>query len=409
MNELNLKLLQTALQGTGAAFRSVTEYQPVGGPGDKVFPPTYEGGNYAEETRVFGEERVPCVLLDSVQSQANRHELALLDAWDRGDIKLPVITVDFAGFDLPKTIRVTSLEAPHRIADAILRDSLYREPDGREETFRQSSVGRVLDWVDLRNATPLFELCPTALLFGMWDSTGPRGGLGAKFQRAMVSEFVGVNAQVGVRTSSRIDPLGIELRAGKIYESKQGGWTLNEEDARREKNKAKVVGNTGRPSEVNHGNVTPSINDGGYTISRALQSTVISLPALRRLRFPLDNNGKSDPGVNATAQTTLLALGLYAAALVCEQGADLRSRCLLHATSPVEWELLDKPGETPARYPLTASTARDLLQSAVEEAKAIGLPWREEEINLKPSDELVELVRRSQKLKAAEDTEVETG
>jgi len=31
------------LRATFAAFQCLTRYQPVGGPGDKVFPPTYEG------------------------------------------------------------------------------------------------------------------------------------------------------------------------------------------------------------------------------------------------------------------------------------------------------------------------------------------------------------------------------
>jgi CRISPR-associated protein Csb1 len=35
------------------------------------------------------------VLLDSVQSQANRMELALLDAWRAGRLPLPVVTAAF--------------------------------------------------------------------------------------------------------------------------------------------------------------------------------------------------------------------------------------------------------------------------------------------------------------------------
>ena len=44
---LELETLKAAVAGNAAAFRCVTEYQPMGGPGDKVFPPTYEGGRYA--------------------------------------------------------------------------------------------------------------------------------------------------------------------------------------------------------------------------------------------------------------------------------------------------------------------------------------------------------------------------
>ncbi len=73
-----------------------------------------------------------------------------------------------------KKFTVTSLEAPHRAADALFRDSLLNGI-----VFRKSEAGRLLDAADVRHATGLFGLCPTALVFGMWDSTGPRGGLGA--------------------------------------------------------------------------------------------------------------------------------------------------------------------------------------------------------------------------------------
>lgn len=215
MAVLTLDEIKTAVSGHDAAFRCVTEYQPAGGTGDKVFPPTYEGGKYAAEKRVNPQtgEIVDCVLLDSVQSQANRMESALLDAWEAKRFEphsLPVVQVklEFEVKGVSKTIRVTSLDAPHRIADALFRDSLYEE-NGKKVLFRKSSKGRVLDSADLRNATGLFGLCPTALLFGLWDSTGPRGGLGAKFQRAVVSEIVGTNAQPGITTGGKVDHLNI--------------------------------------------------------------------------------------------------------------------------------------------------------------------------------------------------------
>lgn len=66
------------------------------------------------------------------------------------------------------------LEAPHRLADAIFRDSLL---DGT--LFRLSDVGRAITDATPRNATDLFRHSPTALLFGMRDSTGPKGELGS--------------------------------------------------------------------------------------------------------------------------------------------------------------------------------------------------------------------------------------
>jgi CRISPR-associated protein Csb1 len=401
---LALKDLTKAVTGTAAAFRCVAEYEPAGGAADKIFPPTYEGGKYATEERWIDGELVPCVLLDSVQSQANRMEAALLEARVRGRLTVPVVTVDFEGADLPKPLRITSLEAPHRIADAILRDSLL---DGK--VFRKSDLGRRLDHVSYREATALFELCPTALVFGMWDSTGPKGGLGAKFARAMVSEIVGLHAQLGRRTSSRLDPAQIMLQAGPLFRSKSEDvhWTLDEKEAARDKKGPIKLGKDGKPSEANHGNVTPSIADGGVTISKAVQTTVLSLPALRRLRFPLDGSGRSKPAADDAARVALAALGLCAAALNQEQGCDLRSRCQLHPTESFVWEVLDEPGATPGRFALRADDALKLFNEAVAGAKKAGLPWMESELVLRPSPQLAQLVRKSQELAATQagDTE----
>ncbi|GIW91734.1 MAG: hypothetical protein KatS3mg109_2166 [Pirellulaceae bacterium] len=402
VENLSYQQLQDSVAGTAAAFRCVTEYEPAGGPEAPIFPPTYEGGRYAlvgyqklrpanaEEADIQVAERV---LVDSVQSQANRMELALLRAWEDGLIPLPVITVDFAGHGLPKVLRITSLEAPHRIADALLRDSLY---NGRK--FRESDIGKRLDAVDLRNATPLFEVCPTALLFGMWDSTGPRGGLGAKFQRAIVSEIVGIDVQLGKKTASRIDPAEILLQAGPLYRTEDGGWTLDESKAMRDKGKPAKLGKDGRPSEANLGNVTPTIADGGVYVKRIVQTTVLSLAALRRLRFPID--GQFDAQRDTAARTALAALGLCAATLARQDG-DLRSRCQIFPKAPFVWELLDQPGQEPQQFALAPDAAVELYKQAVDTAKKAGLPWLEQEVVLTPSEELVALVKKSQELAAS--------
>jgi len=401
--ELTLDVLKQAIAGHAAAFRCVTDYQPAGGPGDKIFPPTYEGGKYATETRHLDGRQVDCVLVDSVQSQANRMELALLEARRARLISLPLITVRFDDEGLLKKFRVSSLEAPHRIADAILRDSLL---DG--VIFRKSAKGQVLDNADASNATGLFGLCPTAFVFGLWDSTGPRGGLGAKFQRAMVSEMIGYDAVPGKKTSSRIDPAQMLLSAGPLFVRAKSTndaptWTPEESAAAREKNLPVKLGKDGKPSEANHGNVTPSITDGGFTVSKVRQTTVLSLAALRRLRFPLDGALDSDPKADQAARTALAALGLAAATLSREEGADLRSRCQLFPTEVFVWELLDAPSDAPKTFALTGEAAADLLNAAVAEAQAVGLPW-EGDINLTPHPDLVRLVRKSQELAAHETT-----
>lgn len=378
--------LHQALCGTAAALRSRTTLQPAGGEGDKVFPPTYAGAVYAKEDRLIEGKKVPCVLLDSVQAQANRMEDALQRAIDSGllkDCPIPVLNVDFTNQGLLDEIeRVSSLEAPHRIADAILRDSLH---DG--QPFRKSALGKKLDTASLHNATPLYELCPTALLYGFWDSTGPKGGLGAKFQRAMVSEIIGIDAEIGVKTSSRIDPLGMRA-AAKVVKKPDGTYELAKDGAK----------DGVSPSEVNHGNIPPDISCGGATISRAEQTVVLSFPALRKLRFPVD--GKVTAERDAAARTVLAALALTAAALAAESGFDLRSRCLLWPVAAMEWELLAGPGKTPEKITLTSTDAMALLKDAVAAAEKQGLTWQKEPVKLTPSPNLIALLKRSQDIAA---------
>lgn len=414
--ELTLDRLERAVAGSAAAFRCRRRLQPAGGVGDKVFPPTFAGAVYAIERRrvervngqqdpAEGEARtepVQCVLLDTVQSQANRMELALQDAVDAGKIRLPLIIVDFSEHDptgdleedqksgrlLEAVGRLTSLQVPHRLADAILRDS---ELDG--VPFRKSEKGKALNRVSFRNATPLFEMCPTALVYGMWDSTGPKGGLGPKFERAMVSEVVGIAAEVGdLRRGVRRDPLQI---------SKNVLVVANEDRSLRKVAEGKEKGV--RPSEINHSSVPfPEQRDtkternyyDGVTIEYAEQTTTLSLIVLRRLAFPV--NGKRTDAADTAARTVLAALGLCAATLAFEAGLALRSRCLLWPDGPMVWQLLDRPGEQPEEFLLSSSGAIELLNSAIAKARAAGLPWPEEPLVLKPSPALVDLVRRSQ-------------
>ena len=390
MSKLTIQVLDHACSNNGIAIRCRRRLQPAEGSGAKVFPPTYEGGKYALETRKIDGADLPCALLDSVQSQANRIEQALKAAYYKPGMKkadIPVIVVDFANAGLPEVGYLSTLDAPHRIADAILRDSLL---DGKK--FRESDIGKAFTEATAQKANALFESCPTALLLGMWDSTGPKGGLGSKFQRALVSEIVGINAIAGCKTSSRIDPLNIAAAAGPVFLEKNGDWTL-------ETTKTKA-GKDGKPSEINHGNVTPSLEEGkgGVTVDYALQTTVISLAALRRLHFPTDK-GDAD---NA-ARTALAALGVCGAVLA-QSDADLRSRCLLVPEEPACWEIINADGSV-LPYEISAESAKELLAAATEQAGKAGLPWNTDVIVLQPSAPLTELVKRSREIQAAQPAE----
>ena len=413
MTELTFARLRDAVAGNAVALRSRMTLQPAGGEGDKVFPPSYAVDGRAdhkyavEERQVGGSDEVSTtVLLDSVASQANRAELALLDGWERGELDFPVPYVDFSGdggaTDYDK---LTVLEAPHRLADAIFRDSLL---DGT--LFRLSDVGRAITDATPRNATQLFRYSPTSLLFGMWDSTGPKGGLGSKFQRAYVSEIVGFDASVGRKVGSRIDPLQIErvAPADRLYNSADRNevWTDDLERSERDGKgnpvpaaRAGTSGEAGQPSKINHGNIVPSIDAqaGGVTVSSALQTTVVSFAALRRLRC----KGHSREAETA-AHTAVAALGVAAIAYQFEMDFDLRSRCLLLPMHPPRLELLHRDGSSAEVVEVDRAVATRVLREAAKHAAAVGMGWETDEVRLVPAPKLLELIRRSRKVSATE-------
>jgi CRISPR-associated protein Csb1 len=396
---LTLELLRR-LAEEAVAIRGRARLQPGGGPGDKVFPPSHQtddkrtrGAKYAMETRRVDGAAVDCVLLDSVQSQANRMEEALEQLWASGRIALPVIAVDLADA-APDVGRITSLTAPHRVADALLRDSML---DGA--LFRMSEIGRSFSDATPRNAGPLFQVCPTGLVFGIWDSTGPKGGLGAKFERALISEIVGINAIAGAKTASRIDPTGIVTRAAEVYvaDDPVEGWTHDPAAAKQQKDKPMKFGD-GRVSEVNHSNIPPTIDEvaGGVTIDHALHTVVLSIAALRKLHF---QEGEAE------ARTALAALGLLAVLAAEATGHDLRSRCLLvpepgHA---LRLEALSRDGTAmPLKIDLDGAIqlfadSVSALPSSLRFTNGPGEPLA----TLMPSPKLVYLLKRSRELAAA--------
>ncbi|MEZ5786477.1 MAG: type I-U CRISPR-associated RAMP protein Csb1/Cas7u [Xanthobacteraceae bacterium] len=383
-----------------AAFRRKQTLQPAGGKGDKIFPPTYPGEGRNAPVHVYERRRlngkdVWCALVDSVQSQANRLEESLLDAIPDG-VPIPRVLVDFSEAGLDGITKVTSLDAPHRVYDAILRDSLLKG-----EPFMDSAIGKNLAKAKPENASALLKVSPTALLFGAWHSTGEGGGLGAKFARCLISEIVAVDVPVedvvvnrrtgeidiqtsGRRTGSRIDPLGV-LKKVDVFKG-ENGWSTTEAAAGK---KAKKV----RPSEINHGNIAPSIQPLGVTCDHVEHSFVLSFAALRRLRF---GGGERD----GAGRSLLAALGLVALAEQDARGYALRSRCDLVCEGRAPLELVHPDGATDS-IPLNRDAARTLYKEAFEAAQKAGFALSVEPLLLTPQEKLVAIVRKSQELALA--------
>src|SRR5581483_5961692 len=231
MNDLTLVTLLEAVDDRGrsdlAAIRFRDTYEAAAGPGAKVYPPTYprDGIPYVFERRYDGSGApLETVMLDSVGSQANRVEEALLDAVDDGRIQLPLLIVETTVHG--REIRLTSLEMPHRCSDAYLRDAETETG----ERFDSTDVGRELRRAALRNATTVYRSCPTALILGTWDSHRGRPELSFKAPRVYVSELYGIapESQTGWRVGSRLDPLG--MLGGRVRRTGEqpGDWELIE-------------------------------------------------------------------------------------------------------------------------------------------------------------------------------------
>lgn len=414
MKDLSFERLVELVAGEGVALRVRQRLQPGGGAGDKVFPPTYSTGDkalkYVTETRRVAGADVRTVLLDSVASQANRMEEALLGAWEREELAFPVVGVDFTGDEaLADLGKITSLQAPHRIADAILRDSTSR--DG-STLFRDMPEGKAYTDATTKNATAVFRYCPTALIFGVWDSTGPKGGLGAKFARALTSEIVAFGAQEGKKVGSRLDPLAIQANV-EIFHNKddESDWTLDADAAKKDKAGKTIPFNRkggegkGKPSAVNHSNIAPTIDEfaGGITFDYAEQVVVLSLPALRKLRFATGYDGKvlgAKAEAERAAHTALAALALAAIVHTRAAGYDLRSRCLLVPEGELKLQVVRADGAT-EEVSLSQKGANALVQAAAAAAARLGLGWEREPVSLKPAAKLVALVKKSREAAAA--------
>lgn len=370
------------------AIRTSFQLQPAGGKGSKVFPPRYMGeGNaaeYAFEERKMEDGRVAqCVLLDSVQSQANRMKRALLRARRNGELDIPIIKIDFASeFDDLDT--VTHLEAPHGIADAMFVNG---EIDGKP--FRKSQYGRVLYEADKDNALELFKICPTALLFGFWDSRQEVGS-GNSFQRNISSEIVGIDVEEGLNPAGRTTELGITGTEKNIYLDENGQVTYDEEEG---------VTGAKKPSSVGLGNIPPSAYEegdkkpGGVTLDHAKLTSVITLSGLRTLSFGEGNSEDSDR--NRVCRALLAALGMAGQALQHKRGYALRSRCTLVPQEDLTFEIVSRTGATEE---IDAHT-EDILEAFDElsdRAAEWGADWEFDELTLEPAEGIKKVIEQSQ-------------
>lgn len=377
--------------GRSSAVRVRARFQPAGGPGAKLMPPTYAGDDgpvYVREKRVIDGERFDCVSLDSVASQANRMEEYLLEEIEDGRAQVPTIWVDQGKFGVH-----TALGFPHRSFDAWIEDAYL---DGQR--FGDTDLWERLASSKRRNLTALMEQSPTSVLLGSWASRSKNPQGTARLPRILASEIIAVDAEEGERAASRIDVHQVSASIPAYASTGGDRFALDEEQAAQdEKGKPVLVGSgdkRGKPSALGYGNVTPQLaSHGGITARYALQIATVSLPAIRECRFPLEGERARDRDVAGRA--LLLSLALRMLALQVERGYDLRSGCLLVPEEEPVFELLDPVADIKESWPVLGSETAELLDAAIRDAQKAGINWDTPGLQLQASDVQLALLERS--------------
>jgi CRISPR-associated protein Csb1 len=317
-----------------------------------VLPPTYaEIGHLASAVREDGTHQY--ILIESTQSWANRLEELL----DRPEVGVVPLRVSAAGRSL------TVNELPHRVFDALLRDS---ELDGLP--FRATPLGKSLIEARADNATALLENAPGTLLFGAWDSfAGAKMGA-AKWPAALSGQIMGFDALQTKKAGIRIDPMNIAKDAvtGFKSESRAEGWTIDEARAIKDAKGEPVP--LGKASEVGHGHILATLATKGAWVRRIELRSSLSLTRLRRYHFPV--SGEITPEADVAARTYLAALGLWLMHTRLVAGLELRAGAELDATQADF--LLRTPLQDDTVLPVTLENTGLALKLALGAAKDAG-------------------------------------
>ena len=257
-------------------------------PSGLVRPPVYSVDEKPfaplRQTRYLQGQKVSTVLLDSVESQANRQETLLYR-----HVPLPDLRVEL--FD---GRQVSQYEAPGRILDPIFREAHW---DGTP--FHQTPLFQAIAKGGEGAERALFRHSPLTLVYGGWLSYGDiPAEVAPKWPRLVALEVLGLDPEEAHRTSSRQDPLGLP---GELPLPEALSQALKEQ------------GKRGRLSEAGLGRMPPAASPLDVAVRGAALVGAVSLVGLRNLRLPQE------------AREVLLLLALLGLALQHREGYRLRS------------------------------------------------------------------------------------
>ena len=368
-------------------IRIDSRLEPLSGPGGTVKPAVYEGGTYQFDQRWASPddgEPTRVIVIDNVPSQANRLEEALKR--NRESTSIPEFVLDLSDLPhlpphLPRSL--SSLEFPHRNADAYLRDA---QLDGQD--FLKTEIGKAIFGATAQTCGPLMAWFPQALLYGFWQSHLGKKRQNTKHARAWVSEIVGWQP---ASTETRVlglkgDALNLNTDDVVTFDpDDRTAWEVGKDTRAAGAKKDKL-------SEVGHGQVPVMGKDApaaAVSFARVTQRATVSFAQLRRISL-----GGNSGGADAAARALLVALGLHAHRLAFGRGFALRSgaELRLRATTAT-W--LGADGDKTIDLGGTEAT-RTLLDSAREFAASQGVPldgWGAPATRLTPKANLRAAIR----------------
>jgi len=368
-------------------IRIDSHLEPLSGPGGMVKPAVYEGGTYQRDRRWASPddaEPTEVIVIDNVPSQANRLEEALRR--NRESTSVPEFVLDLSELanlpvHLPRTL--SSLQFPHRNADAYLRDA---QLDGKD--FLRTELGQAIFGATAQTCDPLVAWFPQALLYGFWQSHLGRKRQNTKHARAWVSEIIGWQP-----ASTQTKVLGLKGDALNLNTDDTVTSNPNDRTTWEVGKGAKIAGaKSDKLSEIGHGQVLFMGNEApaaAISFARVTQRATVSFAQLRRVSLE-DGSDEADAAMRAL----LVALGLHAHQLAFGRGFALRSGAELRSRSTtVTWLGVD--GDDPINLG-GAETTNSLLQSAREHAASEGVPldgWGAPAIRLTPKPNLSAAIR----------------
>jgi len=323
------------------------------------------------ENRYVDGKAVKTILLDSVPSMANRMEALLAAKREEigfDDIAVKVEMDSFSGE--PQEELISQWLLPHRVYDAILRDSLIAL-NGEKVPFFSTEIGRKLARGE---PASLFRYAPNVYLFGAWNSH-IQAGVGARvaprIERAVVAEVYGLDPQLLSHPGSRRDPLGIpgNLPLTKTSQEYQD-WI-------------KQQGKTGsNMSDLGYGNLPPKLETLEVSVSEVrLDFLVTPVPWQQR-------------GLPGEVREVLFLLALLALSLLLEDGhLHLRSGTTLQLAEQVV--LRGREGSFPLPSP------EELIEQVKKAASRLPdeYRWKGERLILEPMEAIKKILREQEGLR----------